>query len=124
MDARRGNLFAAEGAKNIPFAIRRVYFVNNMRDAAVMRGGHAHKKTKQVIFCANGSFRLHLDDGKKKQSIVLDTPTSGVILGPKLWHTMSKFSKNCVMLVFASDYHRESDYIRDYEDFRKIVKTS
>ena len=120
-DSRRGNLFVAEGTKNIPFAIRRVYFVNNMKSAEIARGGHAHKKTNQVIFCANGSFTLHLDDGKQKQRIVLKTPTTGVVLGPKLWHTMSNFSPGCVMLVFASDYHKESDYIRDYGEFLKYV---
>ncbi len=123
-DSRRGDLFVAEGAKNIPFEIRRVYFVNNIKDAEVARGGHAHKKTRQVIFCANGSFTLHLDDGRRKQKIVLKTPKTGVVLGPKLWHTMSDFSKDCVILVFASDYYRESDYMRSYDDFQKMVRSS
>jgi len=121
-DARRGDLFVAESMKNIPFAIKRVYSVNNIKDPAVVRGHHAHKKTKQVIFCANGSFKLSLDDGKRKQEIFLSTHAFGIILGPMLWHTMSGFSKDCVIVVFASEHYNEKDYIRSYEDFLKLVK--
>ena len=99
----------------------RVYFVNNVRDASAIRGGHAHKKLSQIIVCANGSFVLNLDDGKHKQSILLDKPTFGIILKPKLWHTMSKFSKDCVILVFASAHYNERDYIGTYNDFLKVV---
>ena len=120
-DPRRGDLFVAEAAKNIPFPIRRVYFVNNVREASAIRGGHAHKKLSQIIVCANGSFVLNLDDGKHKQSILLDKPTFGIILKPKLWHTMSKFSKDCVILVFASAHYNERDYIGTYNDFLKVV---
>ncbi|MDP2599046.1 MAG: FdtA/QdtA family cupin domain-containing protein, partial [Candidatus Liptonbacteria bacterium] len=108
--------------KNIPFPIRRVYFMNNIKDATAIRGGHAHKKTEQAIFCANGSFLLHLDDGKRKQKVLLNDPANGIILGPKLWHAMSKFSKNCVVLVFASAHYNERDYIRDYDAFLKIAR--
>lgn len=120
-DPRRGNLFAAEAVRNIPFPIRRVYFVNNIKDSSAIRGDHAHKKIKQVIFCANGSFILSLDDGKRKQKLLLNNPASGVILGQRLWHGMSRFSKNCVILIFASDYYRENDYIRNYNDFLKAT---
>ncbi len=121
-DRRRGDLFVAESMKNIPFPIKRVYSVNNLKDSSVVRGQHAHKKTKQVIFCANGSFKLSLDDGKRKQEILLDTHAFGIILGPRLWHAMSGFSKDCVIVVFASEHYNEKDYIRSYEDFLKIVK--
>ncbi len=121
-DPRRGNLFVAEAMKNIPFPVRRVYFTNNIKDASAVRGGHAHKKTTQVIFCANGSFVLNLDDGKRKQKLLLNNPAFGIILGPKLWHTMSKFSKDCVILVISSDYYNEKDYIRGHAEFLRIVK--
>lgn len=120
-DPQRGDLFVAEAKKHIPFPIRRAYFINNFRDASIVRGNHAHKKLAQAIFCANGSFVLELDDGKHKQKILLNEPTFGIILGPKLWATMSKFSKDCVALVFASDYYDERDYIKNYSDFLKIV---
>ena len=120
---RRGDLFAAEARKDIPFPIKRVYFINNIKDISTVRGRHAHKKTAQVFFCISGFFVMGLDDGVRKQKVLLDSPTYGVIVGPKLWHTMSKFSKNCVLLVFASEYYNERDYIRSYPDFLKYIKT-
>ena len=121
---RQGNLIIAEAMRNIPFPIRRVYFMNRIKDGRTVRGGHAHKTLTQAIFSANGSFTLNLDDGQHKPKLVLHGPDVGIILGPKLWHTMSKFSKDCVVLVLASDHYRERDYIRDYDEFLKITKRS
>lgn len=118
-DSKRGNLFVATAQKNIPFVIRRAYFINNLHQSKI-RGNHAHKKTIQAIFCLNGSFVLNLDDGRHKQKVLLKNPEIGVLLGAKLWHSMSRFSKNCVILVLASAYYRESDYIRNYDEFKKI----
>ncbi len=129
----RGHLFIAESMKHIPFAIKRVYFVNNLNRVFVhdkdsktamrelKRGEHAHKKLEQVIFCINGHMTLDLDDGQKKQSVVLDNPAKGVYLGPMLWHSMGGFSPNCVMLVLASAHYSEKDYIRDYGVFKKLA---
>ncbi len=119
---RHGHLFVAEAARHIPFLIRRIYFINNIKKYSCRRGNHAHKKLKQAMFCLNGSFVLSLDDGRKKQKLILKNPETGVILGPRLWHSMSKFSKHCVILVLASNYYKESDYIRDYNDFLEITK--
>ena len=116
-----GDLFIAS-QKNIGFEIKRVYFINNFANRTAIRGQHAHKKLHQVIFCINGSFTLCLDDGLKKQTIVLDAPLYGVILGPELWHEMTAFSKDCVILVFASDYYEENDYVRTYDEFIKSIK--
>lgn len=116
-----GNLIIAEGKKNIPFNIKRVYCINDLFNKQAIRGKHAHKKLEQIIFCLNGHFTLNLDDGKKKQKILMNNPYYGVRLGPKLWHTMSKFSKDCVILVLANNYYKESDYIRNYNDFIKYV---
>ncbi len=116
----RGHLFVAEAMRHIPFRIKRTYFMNNLQNAE-LRGDHAHKKTTQAIFCVNGSFVLGLDDGKRKQKVLLNKPEFGVILGPKLWHNMSQFSKDCVILVCASDYYKEKDYIRTYEEFSQLV---
>lgn len=117
-----GNLVIGESLKNIPFAIKRFYFINNLFNKNAVRGFHAHKKLEQVIFCINGSFTLNLDDGYRKQSIKMDSPYYGIRLGAMLWHTMSKFSADCVILVVASDYYKKSDYIRNYEEFKKIIK--
>ncbi|MEK7180947.1 MAG: FdtA/QdtA family cupin domain-containing protein [Patescibacteria group bacterium] len=117
----RGHLFVGEAARHIPFSIRRIYFINNLKDSLSNRGNHAHKKLKQAIFCLSGSFILNLDDGKNKQKILMKNPEIGIILGPKLWHSMGHFSKGCVILVLASGYYKESDYIRKHEDFLKFV---
>jgi hypothetical protein len=117
-----GNLVIGESLKNIPFSIKRFYFINNLYNKTANRGLHAHKKLEQIIFCVNGSFLLGLDDGNTKQKIKMDSPYYGVRLGPLLWHTMSNFSADCVILVLAADYYKESDYIRNYEDFKKFIK--
>jgi hypothetical protein len=117
-----GNLFIAEARKNIPFKIKRVYFINGFTNEKAVRGKHAHKKLNQAIFCLNGSFDLSLDDGKRKQKIRLKDPSVGIILKPMLWHTMSGFSKDCVILVLADEWYKESDYIRDYQKFKKMLR--
>jgi dTDP-4-dehydrorhamnose 3,5-epimerase-like enzyme len=117
-----GNLIIAEAQKNIPFEIKRVYYINNLFNKTAVRGHHAHKELNQIIFCINGSFTLGLDDGEAKQEIVMDEYHLGVKLGTMLWHTMYNFSADCVILVFADDYYKESDYIRNYDDFKNIIK--
>src|SRR3989344_8907300 len=84
-----GDMFIAEAAKNIPFKIKRVFFINHPKRNKSIRGKHAHKKFNQAIFCVNGSFILNLDDGLKKQSILMDDPSMGILIGSKLWHTMT-----------------------------------
>jgi hypothetical protein len=116
-----GDLFIAEAQKEIPFAIRRVYFINNLANAKAIRGKHAHRTLEQVIFCINGSFVLQLDDGATKQRLTLSDPSIGIRLRPLVWHTMSGFSKDCVILVLASARFAEKDYIRDYAEFRDLA---
>ena len=119
-----GILVIGEAKKNIPFDIKRVYYITNLSNPKGIRGKHAHKKLEQYIFCVSGSFRLQLDDGETKQYLTIDSPYYGIRLGPKLWHTMKRFSRDCVILVLASDYYKESDYIRDYSQFLEYVKKS
>ena len=89
-----------------------------------IRGKHAHRELEQVIFCLSGSFMLGLDDGNSSQKILMKRDNVGVILGKLLWHTMEDFSSGCILLVVASDYYKESDYIRDYDEFLKCVESS
>jgi len=121
-DDRDGNLIIAESKKDIPFDIKRVYYINHLENSVSIRGKHAHKKLEQVIFCISGSFVLGLDDGKNKQKIIMNQDNLGIILGSMLWHTMENFSSGCVMLVFASDHYDESDYIRNYDEFLKLQR--
>ena len=74
------------------------------------------------MFCVNGSFKLNLDDGYVKQSIRLDNPSVGIILGSKLWHTMTDISKGCNILVLSDDFYSESECIRNYGEFLKYIK--
>lgn len=116
-----GNLVIGEAKKSVPFEIKRVYFINNLFNKKSIRGKHAHKKLEQIIFCINGHFTLNLDDGRTKQSILMNDPYYGVKLGVELWHTMTGFSNDCVILVLASDYYDGKDYIRDYGEFMRLV---
>ncbi len=117
-----GNLVIAEAKKNVSFEIKRVYFINNLFNKRSVRGKHAHKTLEQIIFCVNGYFKLHLDDGRNKQNIMMDDPYTGIQLGPRLWHEMSNFSSDCVILVLASDYFKEDDYVRHYGEFLSYIK--
>ena len=118
-DGHDGNLVVMEALRDVPFAIKRVYYINNLENCISVRGHHAHRTLKQVIFCLAGSFVLGLDDGERQQELHLFRDNIGVILNPGLWHTMHSFSSGCVLLVAASDYFDEADYIRDYNEFKK-----
>ena len=122
IDKNDGVLSIAEQQENIPFEIRRVYYIYELEYSNSSRGFHAHKKLEQAIFCLNGSFKLMVDDGNHKENFSLNNPNNGIYMAPKLWHTMSEFSKDCIILVFASEYYDESDYIRDYDEFTNYIK--
>jgi hypothetical protein len=121
-DGHDGSLCVIEALRSVPFEIKRVYFINNLENCVSVRGKHAHRELTQVIFCISGSFVLGLDDGYKKQEIHMFRDNVGVILGVGLWHTMHSFSSGCVLLVAASDYYDESDYIRDYDTFLEYAR--
>jgi hypothetical protein len=118
-DGDDGNLCVMEQQRNVPFAIKRIYFINHLDNCVSVRGKHAHRALQQAIFCIHGSFVLSLDDGDRQQDILMYRDHLGVLLGAGLWHTMHSFSSGCVVLVAASDYFDESDYIRDYGEFKK-----
>lgn len=113
-------LFFAQNPDQIPFVIKRIYFITNP-DTKLPRGYHAHKKTRQVFFCVQGSIKLVLDDGKKKQKITLNNPRVGVELPALVWHEMHEFKKNTILLILASEVFDPKDYIRDYHDFIKAT---
>jgi dTDP-4-dehydrorhamnose 3,5-epimerase-like enzyme len=116
----RGNLIALEGNKNIPFEIKRVYYIYGT-EKGVRRGFHAHKNLKQIAVCVSGSCKFLLDDGEKKEVVLLDSPDKGLFINKMIWREMFDFSENCVLIVLASDYYDESDYIRDYDKFLKEI---
>ena len=118
----RGKLIAIEELKNIPFKIKRIYYIFGTKKN-VRRGFHAHKNLKQVAICINGSCKFLLDDGKKRiDDIALDSPNQGLFIDKMVWREMYDFSEDCVLLILASEYYDENDYIRNYEEFLKEVK--
>ncbi len=124
VDEKDGVLSIAEAGKEIPFQIARVYYIYGLAYSRAQRGHHAHKELEQVIFCLRGSFKLMLDDGVNCQYIYLCNPNHGIYLGPKLWHTMFEFSDDCLILVLASDYYDEADYLRDYDSFIEYINST
>jgi len=113
---KRGSLVAIEGQIDIPFNIKRVYYIFNTH-ANVSRGGHAHKNLEQIVICLKGSCRFILDDGKKREEIILDNPTRGLMIVKNTWREMHDFTSDCILMVLASEHYDESDYIRNYQDF-------
>ncbi len=108
----RGSLSVIE--KILPFEIKRVYFIS---DANAKRGGHRHKKNKQALICLNGSCEIFINDGSRKQTVMLDKKDKCLILDTKDWHTMDKFTGGAVLLVLASEYYDVNDYIdEEYKD--------
>ncbi|MHB2266555.1 sugar 3,4-ketoisomerase [Aliihoeflea sp. PC F10.4] len=117
----RGELVALEGERNIPFPIRRVYYMTGMK-ADEPRGFHAHRKLQQVAICVAGRCRMVLDDGRAREEVWLDQPDVGLVIGDLVWREMHDFSSDCVLLVLASELYDEADYIRDYDAFLKVVQ--
>ncbi len=116
----RGQLVAIEAMKDLPFEVKRVYYIyDTLTD--VRRGFHAHKNLQQVLLCVNGSCKIHLDDGTDTAEVTLDKPNEGLYIANNMWREMYDFSPGAVLLVLASQYYDESDYIRNYEDFLKMV---
>ncbi|WCG81951.1 sugar 3,4-ketoisomerase [Pectobacterium sp. A5351] len=119
----RGALVALEQEKNIPFEIKRVYYLFKTKEG-VRRGFHAHKTLKQVAIAVRGSCRFLLDDGNEKVELVLDNPAQGIVIDPHFWHEMYDFSEDCVLMVLADQPYDESDYIRDYDVFLDRIKSN
>ena len=112
----RGSLVALEANKNIPFNIKRVYYIFGTKPN-IVRGKHAHKKLQQVVIVLNGFCKFLLDDGKEKKEVILNKPNHGLVISEMIWREMYDFSSDCVLLVLASEYYDEKDYIRNYDKF-------
>ena len=115
----RGLLIPIESADDVPFHIKRVYSLLHMQSGAV-RGAHAHRKLQQVIVALTGSCQIKLDDGRAVEKITLNTPACGLCLEPMIWHEMTDFSADCVLLVLAAEHYDEGDYIRDRAEFLRL----
>jgi hypothetical protein len=119
----RGDLTFLEGQRHVPFDIARVYYLYNVPVDA-QRGGHAHRDLQQMIFALSGSFRILLDDGRRKAEVLLRNPRVGLYVNRLVWREMDLFSQGSVCMVIASNPYDESDYYRDYNEFLAVAHAS
>lgn len=112
----RGSLVALEVGKQIPFDIKRAYYIFDTKPG-VRRGFHAHRKLQQVAVCVRGECKFLLDDGTSHVTVLLDQPNKGLYIGSMVWREMYDFTEDCVLLVLADQLYDESDYIRSHADF-------
>lgn len=117
----RGQLISLEEYNDIPFEIKRVYYMYDTKEG-VRRGFHAHKNLQQILICIHGSCKVLLDNGKEKKVVLLEKPYEGVYVSNNMWREMYDFSPDAVLMVLASEIYCEQDYIRDYDEFLKFVK--
>ena len=117
----RGQLVALEANRQIPFDVKRVFYIYGTQEG-VPRGNHSHYKTKQFLVAVNGSCKVTLDNGKRKEIFDLNKPNLGLFQDALVWGSMHDFSSDCVLMVLADEHYDESDYIRDYDMFLEEVK--
>ncbi|MBQ5558487.1 MAG: WxcM-like domain-containing protein [Lachnospiraceae bacterium] len=116
----RGMLVALEEHNDIPFEIKRVYYMYDTKPG-VRRGFHAHKKLEQILICIHGSCKILMDNGKEKKVVSLEKPYEGLYISNDIWREMYDFSEDAVLMVLASEVYNEDDYIRDYDEFLKSI---
>ncbi len=115
-----GNITVVENNRELPFEVKRVYYLYDV-PGGEERGGHSHKQLYSFMVAASGSFDVLLDDGVSTRAVTLNRPSYGLLIVPGIWRVLNNFSSGSVCLVLTSDYYDESDYIREYEDFKKIT---
>lgn len=116
----RGNLTVAQAHTDVPFSIKRAYWVYDV-PAGECRGGHAHKSCKEVLVALSGSFHVTVDNGEEQKTVLLNHPYQGLLIDTDVWRTLDDFSSGAVCLVLASEPFDEDDYIREYDDFLRYL---
>jgi len=120
---KRGNLCVVEGNSAIPFGIKRIFYLCDIPGGS-KRGGHAHRKLKQFIIAVNGSFEVSIQGKDFKENYILNRSNFGLYVPPMHWCQLKNFSSGSVCLVLANEHYNESDYIRNFKEFRKEVNGS
>jgi hypothetical protein len=118
INTETGNITVVENGNNIPFEVKRVYYLYDIPGGEA-RGGHAHYELQQYIVAASGSFDVILDDGKNRRTVTLSRPNIALHIVPGLWRELDNFSSGSISLVLASQTYDEKDYIRDYKKYLK-----
>jgi WxcM-like, C-terminal. len=119
-DTPEGTLTVIEKSGNLPFEVKRVYYIGKAPKGMV-RGRHAHRKLKRILFCPSGSCDFTLDDGRERVTIHVDTSDHGIYIHGPLWLEFTNFCPHCVVMCLASAEYDEGDYIRDYDEFLRFV---
>ncbi len=115
----QGNISVVENGMDVPFDVKRVYYLYDV-PGGESRGGHAHKALYQLIVAVSGSFTVTLDDGRVKRTYTLNRPYQGLYIVPGIWRNLDDFSSGSVCLVLASEKYDADDYIRDYDEYKKL----
>jgi WxcM-like protein len=118
----RGNLTFVEGGEHLPFEIRRAYWIYGV-PGGEKRGGHAYRELHEMIIALSGSFEVHLDDGRRRRTHVLNRGYVGLYVPNMIWRELESFSTNAVCLILASEPYTESDYVRDKVEFLAEQRT-
>lgn len=116
----RGNLTVAQAHTDVPFSIKRAYWVYDV-PGGECRGGHAHKACKEVLIALSGSIHVTVDNGEERKTVLLNHPYQGLFIDTDVWRTLDDFSSGAVCLVLASEPFDENDYIREYDDFLRYL---
>ncbi|ADZ85480.1 sugar 3,4-ketoisomerase [Cellulosilyticum lentocellum] len=115
-----GKLVVIEGIKNIPFEIKRLFYIYGM-DKEAVRGQHSNRKSEFVMLNVCGSAKVRLHDGKKETIVSLDKPNMGLYIPKLMWKDMYDFSEDCVMLVLSNEAYDSDEYIKDFDEFLREV---
>lgn len=119
IDHPSGTITVAEEGTHSPFVFRRAYFLHGLNPSS-RRGGHGHRKLRQLMIAVSGSFHVQLSGFFGKESYELEDPSQGLLIPPMTWRDLDGFSREAICLVLASEPYEEADYIRDYEEFVKL----
>lgn len=120
---KTGSIVAINNGEDVPFEVRRVYYLYDVPGGGT-RGGHAHRRLRQLIVAGSGSFDVIVDDGRRRKSVTLNRPNHGLLITPGIWRELVNFSAGAVCIVLASRHYDEADYIRDYDTFQASISSS
>ncbi len=116
-EKRRGALIPIEALRDIPFEMKRIFFIRGVKDPDAARANHAHTRGRQVLVCVHGSCVVHVDDGERRQKFLLRDPAMGVFINPYVWVRLTNFSPDCVLGAITDEYFDRAEYLNDYDAF-------